>query len=431
MVRFYVDYILQFLCPELADCIQHYVSYVSDFTQANTPVVIRHSFFFDADVYGTAKSLPLLPLKELDGVPILFGEPKIEQQGDTVVLYADIVASTFFLITRYEEIIRPNCRDKHGRFQGRESLPFRAGFIQRPVVEEYGELLRKCLRMAGIEVKEPQPHFSRVFLTHDVDLPWTKYTLSGAFKRFGGELMHQHRLIAYPFLNIVGRPEKDPFYTFKAIVNADKLVSSAESVYFIKSGGHCKPEDAEPYIRDKGWKRLQTLLDEAKATLGYHVSYEAGKDPAKIAEELNTLRCVTKRKIVYSRNHYLASREPAHYHDLINNGITDDFTMAYADVAGFRIGTCRPVKWIDPSSVAITELTLHPMTIMDVTLTEKQYMGLDKAGAQSYGDALIENVYKYGGELTLLWHNKEYSGDTNAVEWKNYIHFINQINNKF
>ena len=33
---------------------------------------------------------------------------------------------------------------------------------------------------------------------------------------------------------------------------------------------------------------------------------------------------------------------------MIRAGITDDFTMGYADIAGFRLGTCRSVRWINP-----------------------------------------------------------------------------------
>ena len=31
-------------------------------------------------------------------------------------------------------------------------------------------------------------------------------------------------------------------------------------------------------------------------------------------------------------------------------GITDDFTIGYPDVAGFRLGTSRPVHWINPEN---------------------------------------------------------------------------------
>ena len=73
-------------------------------------IVIVPSGFFNNHIYGTSASLPELPLQEIEGTPLLFGTPQIEQVGDTMVIHADIVASTYFLITRYEEIIQRNER---------------------------------------------------------------------------------------------------------------------------------------------------------------------------------------------------------------------------------------------------------------------------------------------------------------------------------
>ena len=96
-----------------------------------------------------------LPLTIWEETPILFGEAKTEQIGETKVIHADLVAGTFFLITRYEEVIRRDVRDVHGRFPGKESLPYRAGFIDRPLVEEYGKLLRSQMREVCCDIPEP------------------------------------------------------------------------------------------------------------------------------------------------------------------------------------------------------------------------------------------------------------------------------------
>lgn len=159
--------------------------------------------------------------------------------------------------------------------------------------------------------------------------------------------------------------------------------------------------------------------------LGYHVSYEAGVKPELIDGEIKKLQEHFEDKICFSRNHFLASREPADFYRLIQNGITDEFSMAYADVAGFRLGTCRTVNWIDPLAMQITELRLHPLTIMDCTLT--RYMGLGEEGSHRYGENLIKQTYLHGGEIDLLWHNNAGSGDKNNLDWRNYLYFINYL----
>lgn len=426
-----INYIIEFLIGSQDRSLLDFVSYLPCADNSQGKVVIVQSSFFEDGIYGTEKSVPSIPLQVIDGVPLLFGEPVIERDGARVVLHADIIASTYFLMSRYEEMARPNVRDIHGRFPGKESLPYKAGFISSPVVEEYGKLLRKCLRMAGIHVDEPVPHFSHIYLTHDVDVPWINYSLMGAFKRICGEIYHHRRLVIYPLLNYLGYPEKDSRYTFQYLIEADNRIKNAESVYFIKSGGRIKPMDADPYISKRGFLRLKKLLNTAKATLGYHLSYEAGQDTSKISSELFLLRKKIDSDITYSRNHYLASREPSDFLTLIKNGITDDFTMGYADVAGFRLGTCRPVRWINPSTGHLTDLLLHPLTIMDCSLTASQYMGLDEINSQEYGDGLIEKTFQNGGELSLLWHNNSDSGDMNSIDWKNYLHFLNTVANRY
>ncbi|MFQ6928960.1 MAG: hypothetical protein ACLRS8_15290 [Parabacteroides merdae] len=68
---------------------------------------------------GTAESIPKLPLEEIEGMPLLFGSPKIRMAGDTWVVHADIIASAYqCTLTRYEEIRKRNIRDIHGRFLG-------------------------------------------------------------------------------------------------------------------------------------------------------------------------------------------------------------------------------------------------------------------------------------------------------------------------
>lgn len=417
-------YIIRFLLGECNEALADCISYD---TEPHAVVNIVPSKFFDEDFFLTKQSLPSLPLKQVEAIPLLFGDPMICTEKEKIIAHADIIASTFFLITRYEEYVCPDVRDRHGRFIGKESLPYRAGFLDRPIVEEYGKLLRSWLRKAGIPVTEPKPRFSQIYLTHDVDIPWVKFTFWHAVKHCMSRLIKMHKIETYPFTNLLGRVELDPRYTFDDLIQADQTVSGAQSIYFIKSGGQYAPYDAGIYIDTKPFGTLREKLRNSGATLGYHVSYEAGMKPEMISAEVKKLRKILSNDVRCSRNHYLASREPADLYQLLQNGIADDFTMAYADAAGFRLGTCRAVNWIDPVTMQITELRLHPLTIMDCTLTGKSYMGLNEEESHAYGEHLIMQTYMYGGEIDLLWHNSDGCGDENNLDWRNYLHFINYL----
>ena len=146
-----IRYIIRFLIGDhLAEDIAELVGYTSDEKDfAQYKLVIKPSHFFEDGIYGTQESLPNLPLKLWEELPILYGEAAEEMVGGTLVLHADLVAGTYFLISRYEEMVRRNVRDIHQRFPGKESLPYRAGFIDRPFIEEWGAVLRLKLREIG------------------------------------------------------------------------------------------------------------------------------------------------------------------------------------------------------------------------------------------------------------------------------------------
>ena len=147
-----IEYIIRFLLGEnVSPEILAQIGYTSDANEFEKyKLVIHQSNFFDPEIYGTELSLPQLPLQIWEETPILFGNEKTEKVGETIILYADLIASTYFLISRYEEMVRPEVRDPHGRFPGKESLPYRAGFIDSPLVEESPNLVLICCSVEGL-----------------------------------------------------------------------------------------------------------------------------------------------------------------------------------------------------------------------------------------------------------------------------------------
>ncbi|MDR1724390.1 MAG: polysaccharide deacetylase family protein [Tannerella sp.] len=411
-----IDYIIKFLIGDYpSDNIVNAVGYTAEITCfQNFKVVIVPSGFFSENLYGTKESLPAMPLHDIEGVPLLFGRPEIERLGDTVVVHADIVASAFFLLSRYEEKIRPEIRDEHGRFPGRESLPFRAGFIHRPIVDEYGRLLRKWLRDSGVDIEDPPCKIETIYLTHDVDAPFYCRTVRSVLRCLKeGQNLKQLLKIKN------GELENDPYYTFPWLLEQDAALSEklgrerCKTIFFLKAGGS-SPQDRPLYdLNSKDIRELLRLATSCNVRIGLHSSYSAGKNPDLIKEEKARLEkfyysqtLAMTCEIDCNRHHFLASREPSHALALDNLNFREDFTMGYADVAGFRLGTSRKVHRFDLERNSISDhLVLHPLTIMDGTLDEPAYMNLPHDAALDYCMKLIEYVRNNHGELTLLWHN--------------------------
>ena len=398
-------YLIDFLTG--SEGVSQYVGYTDDRSSGAYRVVIVPSGFFSEGNYGSEASEPRLPLPTVCGVPLLFGSDRVEREVGTLVVYADVIASAYYMLSRYEETLHPeDRRDAHGRYTGRGSLAFRGGFIGRPIVDEYGRLLRGWLRECGIDVPEPAKRIAKVYLTHDVD-SIARYRhlrgfAGGCLRSLSGREGAQAREVFASLRDI----HADPIYTFGFFREEDAKVPSAEKIYFIKAGSG-KGHDYPQYRLDG--KDFATLLrdigQDGDTAIGLHASYEAGADPSLITKEKDTLAKAIGVEVRYNRYHFLRTLQPADFRRLIESGITDDFTMAYPDVAGFRLGTCRAVRWIDPESKRLTPLVLHPLTAMDCTLSDSRYMGLPQQEAYGCVTRLIESAKEYGGEVSLLWHN--------------------------
>ena len=425
-----IYYIIRFLLGvDRAGAYSSLIGYTSDVRLFHKyKVVIVPSGFFQSSVYGTPESLPQLPLKEIEGVPLLFGTPKEECFEETWVIYADIIASSYFLLSRYEEIQKRDIRDKHGRFPGKESLPYKAGFIHRPIVEEYGKLLRHWLRKARVHIPAPQPELQKIWLTHDVDAPFFCRSLRNICRETLKGIGFRKALKLYQ-----GPLEKDPYYTFPWMLEQDSLVKNrfgdrCHILFFLKAGGRHANDKPHYQVRSHDIQKLLHLFKKNKALLGLHSSYEAGIYPDLIPEEKMRLEHDWKLENIHlNRHHYLASREPEDLTKLIKAGITDDFTMGYADVSGFRLGTCRPVKWINPMTRQLTSLTLHPLSVMDCTLSESQYMGLSPDEAYQYCAGLVREIRQHRGEIVWLWHNTSFAGTESDYHKKLYVRLLNLL----
>jgi hypothetical protein len=167
---------------------------------------------------------------------------------------------------------------------------------------------------------------------------------------------------------------------------------------------------AEKGLNDNGLspknKHFHSLIQrlQQNGTVGIHPSFASASNSDKLRHEINALSNVVGKKITCSRSHFLMLRFPETYQNLLQNGITDDFTLGYADRPGFRASTCKQFPFFDLSTNQTTSLTLHPLACMDATL--KRYLSLTPEESLQLIYSLIDNVKAVGGEYVSLWHNE-------------------------
>ena len=299
------------------------------------------------------------------------------------VVRNDLIYNTFFFISRAEEVINKQ-RDEHGRFAAAYSVLGEHNRLMVPTLDEYARLVMKA-------VGQPLPPsgFSHIYLTHDIDTIANYRHLRGAL---GGLWRGEWRQVLRSWRDI----EYDPAYTFPWLVEQDSRVPLAEKIYFVKHS-FGKGYDYPQYNHHSpDAHRLRKFLEWNKVTIGWHSSYYG----------VGSIEQRSKRRDELSvhRSHYL-NCSIENMRKLVSLGITDDYTMGFADQAGFRLQTSRAVLWIDPERMQLTELVLHPLIIMDVTLSSKNYMALDQVEATYVCQQLIDKVRLHNGDLCLLWHN--------------------------
>jgi hypothetical protein len=304
--------------------------------------------------------------------------PVIEQpaKGKTIIR-TDIVYAVFFFTSRAEELIN-NQRDEHGRFAAKYSVLNYKSRLQIPRLDEYARLVLKQL-----DLPLPEPGFGHIYLTHDIDAIAQYRSLRGAV---GGIRRGETKAVLRALKDI----HNDPLYTFPWLLEQDKRVSHAETIYFVKRTKGKGFDYPQYCLHGRDFKRLKHMLRHNNAYIGVHGSYYGDIPTIEYSRMFRAhyLRCSIDRM-----------------QGLADAGYTDDFTMGFADQAGFRLQTSRAVRWINPKTMQLTNLTLHPLLIMDCTLSHTNYMNLNEDEAYFLCERLIAKVKMHHGDLCLLWHN--------------------------
>lgn len=431
------QYIISFIMGE--KYLEKYISYKEfgrfEDLPEQTKIVIVKSNFFDESIYGSFASLPETPfslLPETD-IPFLFGSSRLEKnRNGKFILYADLVASAYFLLSRYEEIIKPEFRDQFGRFLSKDSIVYQQGYGMRPLVDEWGRYLRNLLRAAGVDIPEEKHGFKKIFLTHDIDRPFYIATFKNAVKHVIKRCLNKTCDVTNPlksYLNNTG----DPFYTFPWLIEHDSLLKRiygdniVEDIYFIISSKSSVQYYYYP-IKHRKYKKMLHFLSDHGSKFGLHISHEGGINPYEIKDEVQLLPdCVDKENLL-SRNHYLRWQEPENVEQMEIAGIKEDFTLCYADSIGFRVGTCRPYRFINPKTGGISNIIIHPLEIMECSLFAKQYMNLEYKEALDISTKIINTIFDYNGECILLFHNSSFFEDKRYE--KLYVHLLNTLKSK-
>jgi hypothetical protein len=142
-------------------------------------------------------------------------------------------------------------------------------------------------------------------------------------------------------------------------------------------------------------KKLQFAGDE----IGLH-GIDAWRDTAAGQREQEILCSLTGATETGVRMHWLFfdEKSPAL---LEAAGFSYDSTVGYNQTIGYRAGTTQVFK-----PMATSKLLELPMHVMDTALFYPNYLDLSPAQAKEAIRPLIENAVRFGGALTVNWHDR-------------------------
>ncbi len=295
-----------------------------------------------------------------------------------------------------------------------------------PTLEFHISLLRELILSQGMPLVEippvPAGYSFIVCLTHDIDHPRVCYhkfdhTMFGFLYRalFGSVVQfcrarRSWRQVAANWKAAFSLPlvfagiVKDFWNQLDRYLELEKDLASTFFVIPTKGDagvdpqGRINPRRAARYAAPDIADDIKKLLC-ANCEIAVH-GIDAWRDPAKGRQEREQIQEITGATGTGVRMHWLYFNSAAAL-TLEKAGFSYDSTVGYNETIGYRAGTTQAFK--NPNVNSLLEFPLH---VMDTALFYPSYMNLSNDGARAAMLPLTENLTKFGGVLTINWHDR-------------------------
>jgi hypothetical protein len=313
----------------------------------------------------------------------------------------------------------------YGRYAHENSLAFKENFLTIPLINTW-------LQNFGEKLSERFPSFTLrpspfTFLpTYDIDeaysykhKEWWRSAGAAAKDLLKGEW--QKFALRRKVLN---SKEPDPFDSYDWIDNLHRPHKLNPRYFFLI------PEKTGRYDRNilPNETAQQVLIKRHadKYAIGIHPSWQSGDESSLIKKEIQTLEHISTLKITSSRQHFIRFTLPQTFRHLLDAGITEDFSMGYGSINGFRASVASPFYWYDLEKEQTTYLLLYPYCYMEANSFFEQ-----KLTPQQALDEMRQyymSVKTVNGTMITIWHNTFLGTDTLFTGWREvYKQFVDEV----
>ena len=331
----------------------------------------------------------------------------------TVTLHHDFASLPFVMLSRADELLTQE-HDTHQRALYKTSIAAKYGLIDFPIVDEYALILRSIIQKEFPEI-QIIPRKSAFISTHDIDLisRFGKFyanmrTLAADLFKYRNWEMFKSSMAQYFDCH---RDElKDPYILAAEMLLGQDLAAKRKSLFFFKSLRSGEPDATYDIFGAQAAHLVRTIAEKG-GEIGLHGSYFSYDHSSRLNKERIYLENVAECHITQGRQHYLrfdVRKTPSVWQSA---GLTDDYTLGYAEQEGFRCGTCHPYLLYDIANDKPLPVTEHPLIAMDGTF--QQYQGITPQQALQKIRQLHATCEAVEGDFILLWHN--------TFVWREYL----------
>ena len=338
----------------------------------------------------------------------------------------DVFAAIFYLMTRYEEYL-PHQKDMYGRYAHENSVAFKENFLHLPLINIWLEDFKKILIAKDPQLKFRDLKFS--FLpTYDIDIAWS-FRNKGFKRNFGGILQlllkGKFRKMVHR-VRVVRKKRQDPFDSYQWMDQLHDQFKLHPVYFFLVATEKSKYDKNIDVTNDEFRQLIQSISSKYK--IGLHPSWASGDIPSLLTKEKTTLEQISNQDITSSRQHYIRSELPFTYRKLLALGITNDYSMGYGSINGFRASIASSYYWYDLKNEEKTKLLIHPFCFMDANSYYEE---------KRSPEAALEELMQYyhalksvNGTMITIWHNNFLGMDQSFSGWKEvYQKFVSSIVN--
>lgn len=338
-----------------------------------------------------------------------FGDYPIMQSSDKTALIdrnqkgmtidQDIILSSFWLLSRYEECFGFEDRDQHDRYK----------FSNSALGQDLGKsLIHLYLKQLVLWIKEQYkvniPFRStniEAVISHDIDIPYHFGTIRHVVSSTRGLLsklaIAECSRYLTSYLKVISGIEKDRFDTFDYIMKAEGSRGIRSTWFILLCSDNLWGLDLRKY-----GKRLRSII-AAGHEIALHPGYDSYLSVVNRSEEKRAIEELCGCIIRGSRNHFLRFRIPESYQTLHESGLRYDSTLGFAEMEGFRAGFCSPFKPFNIWQRCTIDTIELPMSIMDGTFRDYQKLTPEEADVKIR--SMIDHVAEIRGTIVFNWHN--------------------------